>query len=234
MEARPSLDEQRATWKGLVAEDLEAALESIWSVVKGHSSRTDGILAMLGQYRQLEADNQKGILRYEEWLLQVNRLRHQLLDWLDDLSGEDLGWETAELQTPLQVASDNESPLAQLQILDEEHGRVLAFFPKVNRLVRQQLIRADRQDPLNARLAQTLHEALPVFQACFRELSLLHEHRRRIQLYTEEPGLWRQSKRFLNMATDLEVENWQDIIGQQAAIRNLRNQLQSKGLIPTS
>jgi hypothetical protein len=130
MEARPSLDEQRATWKGLVAEDLEAALESIWSVVKGHSSRTDGILAMLGQYRQLEADNQKGILRYEEWLLQVNRLRHQLLDWLDDLSGEDLGWETAELQTPLQVASDNESPLAQLQILDEEHGRVLAFFPQ--------------------------------------------------------------------------------------------------------
>jgi hypothetical protein len=84
-----SFDQIKQHLRSLIAEELTKVFEEVKAHLPQNSKKLDTLLLLEGRYADLLKKAQRGVLSDEEQRLETNRIREQLLGWINGLEEKD-------------------------------------------------------------------------------------------------------------------------------------------------
>lgn len=250
MSTQQDLTTQKNDWKIAASENLEATLEQLLKTVVSTSLRYQELLMLNGEYHRLDSDKRKGVLDYDQQVLQTNRILMRVIDLIDLIEAPDLIGYVAELGDPpqgpmeaiareatrlresmgpidsQQIIADEEDPLDALMLIEATERQALTCFSKVYRRIREIQNRKE-QGPKVQALVRDLQGALSSMKQFATPIKRMDGVMRQVRIDGTDPRIWPRYRALKDFAEGLEPQQLGEIAGQlpevQAVYELIRN-----------
>ncbi|MEM1217861.1 MAG: hypothetical protein AAGH79_03080 [Bacteroidota bacterium] len=254
MSTQKDLSSQKNDWKIAASEDMEKTLEQLLRALASTSLRYQELLMLNGEYHRLESDKRKGILDYDEQVLQTNRILLRVIDLIDlieapDLKGyqappkapppgpmEAIAREAARLRESMgpidtqQIIADEEDPLDALMLMEATERKAITGFPKIYRRMREIQHRRE-QGPKVQALLQGLKSALGAMKQFAEPIDVMDGVIRQVRIDAKDPTIWIRYRKLKDFAEGLEVDQLGAIAGQLTEVQAVYQLIRKGGWI---
>lgn len=242
MDQTEQLNQLKVGLQKRISENLELALEGLFSIIADNSSLKNELIHLEGQFNQLESETRKGIIDYNFRVLQLNRIREGALQLVEQIEIKDLS-EIALLPTEPSLSSEplirNLSPkiekepaqtpaqisLADFELFVEENRALLTAFPKVYRKAKSIIYKNDRLGNEHQTAYQTIQVALPFLSKYEELLSPIRNNIHQIRLNPDHRKYWIRYTQVKEIPFDAELEDLAEVRNSLPDVEQLHQEL---------